>query len=148
MSSVQAALGAAQLERVEELIARKREIFSWYAKELSGVDGITLNYEPPGTKNTYWMVTAVLDERFGLKKEHLMELLAAQGIDCRPFFHPLSSLPAYAHSAQAALARKRNAGSYRISPFAVNLPSALSLNPTAIRRVCSCLKEALASVSR
>jgi len=37
MSSMQAALGAAQLERVEELIARKREIFSWYAEELSGV---------------------------------------------------------------------------------------------------------------
>jgi dTDP-4-amino-4,6-dideoxygalactose transaminase len=67
------------------------------------VDGITLNYEPPGTKNTYWMVTVVLDERFGLKKERPMEMLAAQGIGCRPFFHPLSSLPAYAHSAQAAL---------------------------------------------
>jgi len=143
MSSMQAALGAAQLERVEELVARKREIFAWYAEEMSGVDGITLNYEAPGTKNTYWMVTAVLDERFGLKKEHLMELLAAQGIDCRPFFHPLSSLPAYAHSAQAALARKRNTGSYRISPFAVNLPSALNLTREQLARVCAALVAAL-----
>jgi len=143
VSSVQAALGAAQLERVEELIARKREIFSWYAEELSGVEGITLNYQAPGTKNTYWMVTAVLDERFGLKKERLMELLAAQGIDCRPFFHPLSSLPAYAHSAQAALARKRNTVSYRISPFAVNLPSALNLTREQPARVCAALVAAL-----
>ena len=43
MSSMQAALGLAQLERIEELIARKREIFSWYAEELRGVPGLTLN---------------------------------------------------------------------------------------------------------
>jgi perosamine synthetase len=144
MSSMQAALGAAQLERVEELIARKREIFSWYAEELAGVDGLTLNYEAPGTKNTYWMVTAVLDERFGLRKERLMELLAERAIDCRPFFHPLSSLPAYADSPEAGKARQRNAVSYRISPSAVNLPSALNLTRTQVARVCQSLRDVLA----
>jgi len=147
MSSMQAALGAAQLERVEELVARKREIFSWYAEELAGVDGLTLNHEAPGTKNTYWMVTAVLDERFGLKKERLMELLAAQGIDCRPFFHPLSSLPAYAQSPEAEKARLRNHVSYRISPFAVNLPSALNLTRAQVKHICACLKMTPASAS-
>lgn len=141
MSSMQAALGTAQLERVEELIARKREIFSWYAEELAGVEGITLNHEAPGTKNTYWMVTVVLDESFGLKKERLMELLAAQGIDCRPFFHPLSSLPAYAHSPQAALARQRNTVSYRVSPSAINLPSGLNLTQDQVARVSRALRE-------
>ena len=69
MSSMQAALGLAQLERIDELIARKREIFSWYRRELEGIEGVTLNHEAPGTMNTYWMVTAVLDEKYGLKKE-------------------------------------------------------------------------------
>jgi perosamine synthetase len=145
MSSMQAALGAAQLERVEELIARKREIFAWYAEELAGVAGLTLNHEAPGTKNTYWMVTAVLDERFGLKKERLMELLAAQGIDCRPFFHPLSSLPAYAASPQASLARQRNTVSYRVSPSAINLPSALNLTREQVHRVATALRATLAA---
>ena len=145
MSSMQAALGTAQLERIGELIDRKREIFAWYAEELGGVPGVALNHESPGTKNTYWMVTAVLAERFGLRKERLMELLAAEGIDSRPFFHPLSSLPAYAHQPEAALARARNQTSYRVSPWAVNLPSALNLTREQVRRVGTALRAALAT---
>ena len=143
MSSMQAALGTAQLERIGELIARKREIFSWYAAELIGVAGITLNHEAPGTKNTYWMVTAVLDEQAGIPKERLMELMSEQGIDCRPFFHPLSNLPAYAHSEQAAAARGRNKVSYRISPWAINLPSPLNLTRLQTGRVCDVLRSIL-----
>ena len=144
MSSMQAALGTAQMERVNELISRKREIFAWYAEELAGIDGLMLNHEAPGTKNTYWMVTAVLDERFGLKKEHLMELLSAEGIDCRPFFHPLSSLPAYAQQPQAAAARARNHISYALSPRAINLPSALNLTREQVARVSQTFKRVLA----
>ena len=147
MSSMQAALGSAQLERVEELVSRKREIFAWYAEELAGLPGVTLNYQAPGTKNTYWMVTAVLAESLGLRKERLMELLAVEGIDCRPFFHPLSSLPAYAGLPQAELARSRNRASYAISPYGINLPSALNLTREQIRRVAVALRDVLAAVS-
>lgn len=143
MSSMQAALGTAQLERVEELVTRKREIFAWYAEELAGLPGVTLNHEAPGTKNTYWMVTAVLDESLGLRKERLMELLASEGIDCRPFFHPLSSLPAYAGSPQAAVAQRRNCVSYAVSPFGINLPSALNLTREQVRRVGATVRTAL-----
>ena len=59
MSSMQAALGLAQLERIEELVDRKRQIFSWYQAELDFIPGVSLNYEPPNTKNTYWMVTVI-----------------------------------------------------------------------------------------
>ena len=143
MSSMQAALGLAQLERIEELVTRKREIFSWYQNELSGVDGVTLNHEAPGTRNTYWMVTVVLEKQFGLTKEFLMDYFAKQNIDCRPFFHPLSSLPAYANSPQAQVARDRNKVSYEISPVALNLPSGLNLTPAHVKRVCEVLKSAL-----
>src|SRR5438046_8211939 len=61
MSSLQAALGLAQLERIEALTARKRDIFGWYREALAGVPGVTLNHEPAGTRNSYWMVTAVID---------------------------------------------------------------------------------------
>lgn len=143
MSSMQAALGTAQLERVGELITRKREIFAWYAEELTGLPGVTLNYEAPGTQNTYWMVTAALAPALGLRKERLMELLAAEGIDCRPFFHPLSSLPAYAESAEAQAARARNSVSYALSPFAINLPSALNLTRAQVHRVAATLRAVL-----
>jgi perosamine synthetase len=143
MSALQAALGLAQLERVGELVGRKREIFGWYQGELAGLAGVTLNHEAPGVKNSYWMVTVLLDRGFQLTSDRLMELLHRRNIDCRPFFHPLSSLPAYANSPQAAAARARNRVSYHISPYALNLPSALNLTPGQVRRVCDSLKEIL-----
>jgi len=143
MSSMQAALGLAQLERIEELLERKRQQFEWYKEELATMDGITLNAEPASTRNAFWMVTIVLDPKFGLNKTQLMESLSQHGIDTRPFFHPLSSLPAYEDSKWAHVARERNAIAYRISPYAINLPSSLMLTKTQIKYVCDTLKEVL-----
>lgn len=140
MSAMQAALGLAQLERVEELINRKRQIFAWYKKEMASAEGITLNYEAPTTKNSYWMVTAILDRKFGLEKDRLSELMSEKGIECRPFFRPLSSLPAYASSKQAQQARRRNRISYEISPFGINLPSGMNMTPEKVKYVCDSLK--------
>ncbi len=140
MSSLQAALGLAQLERVGELVAKKREIFGWYREELEGLAGVTLNHEAPHTLNTYWMVTVVLSPELQLPKKDLMDALQREQIDSRPFFHPLSSLPAYVGTPEAAAARQRNTVSYRISPWGVNLPSALNLTRDQVRRVCSVLK--------
>lgn len=143
MSGMQAALGLAQLERIEELLEHKRRTFKWYEEELNGVDGITLNYAAPGTNPVYWMVTVVLDPKFNLSKAQLMEKLSERNIDSRPFFHPLSSIPAYRDTEQARLARARNEVSYRISPNALNLPSALNLTKEKVRVVCAALREIL-----
>ena len=137
MSSMQAALGLAQLERVEELVERKRQIFNWYASELANVEGITLNYEAPETKNTYWMVTVILDKKFGMTKDQLMELMSEKNIDCRLFFHPLSSLPAYAQMEHSKMARHRNINSYKIAPYGLNLPSGLNMTKERVKSVCA-----------
>ena len=81
------------------------------------------------------MVTAVVDPALGLTKETLIAALDRQEIDCRPFFHPLSGLPAYANSPQAAAARERNVHGYRVSPYGINLPSGLNLTDRDIRYV-------------
>lgn len=147
MSSMQAALGLAQMERLEALVERKREIFAAYRVALGEVPHVTLNWEPPGTKNTYWMVTVVVDPALGLTKEALIAELGRQDIDCRPFFHPLSSLPAYAACPQAAAARARNVHSYRISPYGINLPSGLNLTERDIRRVSLALTGVIESAT-
>jgi perosamine synthetase len=147
MSSMQAALGTAQLERVEELVTRKREIFEWYAEELTALPGVTLNYEAPSTYNTYWMVTAVFAERLRLQKNQLIELLGSQGIDCRPFFHPLSSLPAYAVTPEAEAACIRNKVSYALSPYGINLPSPLNLTRSQVGRVAAAVRSLVAAAS-
>jgi perosamine synthetase len=143
MSAMQAALGLAQLERIDELVERKRRQFEWYRRRLADLPGATLNCESAGTKNSYWMATLVLDPSRGLRKEELLTRLAADGIDARPFFYPLSSLPAYAHCPQAALARRRNRVAYRISPYGVNLPSALSLTEEQVEFVSDRVWEAV-----
>ena len=143
MPPVAAAIGLAQVERVEELVTRKREIFSWYLEGLSGVKGVTLNQEPRGIRNSYWMVTALLDPELDWPKEKLMAALRDAGIDSRPMFHPLSSLPAYAGTAAAEVAAKRNSTSYQISPWGINLPSALCLNRKQVNRVIEVLRQLL-----
>ena len=143
MPPVAAAIGLAQVERAKEIVARKREIFDWYDEALAGVEGLTLNHEPANTKNTYWMVTAVLDPMLEWPKEKLMAALDAEGIDSRPMFHPLSSLPAYEGQAEAVVARKRNEVSYRLSPWGINLPSALNLTREQVQHVAETLRRIL-----
>lgn len=143
MSSMQAALGLAQLERIDELIKRKRQIFNWYKSELSNIDRLTLNYETPNAINTYWMVTVIIKEKFGINKEDLIMRMADRGIDCRPFFYPLSSLPAYQHMEEAKQAQQRNTVSYKISPSGLNLPSGLNMTKDKASYICNNLKLAL-----
>lgn len=147
MSSMQAALGLAQLERIEELVARKRQIFDWYAERLAGMEGITLNSEPPNSTSIYWMVTVIFDPALSIRKEDAIRELDRHGIDTRPFFHPLSSLPAYANNPDVARARRENEVAYRLGATGVNLPSALNLTRKQVARVCEVVK-ALASAPR
>jgi perosamine synthetase len=144
MSAMQAALGLAQLERIDELIRKKRQIFDWYREELSGLNGVRMNHEPKGIKNSYWMVTIVLDESYRLDKQTLMHRLRERGIDSRPFFFPLSNIPAYRHTEQARAGRERNRVAYAVSRAAINLPSALSLEQDDVRTICREVKAILA----
>ena len=96
MSDLQAAFGLAQLERIDQLLEKKRKIFQWYRMGLPDIPGITLNIEPPGFVNSYWMTTVVLDPSFGLTTADIRSKFEEYGIDVRPFFHPMSSLPAFA----------------------------------------------------
>jgi len=144
MSGLQAALGVAQLERLRELVERKRAIFDWYRDELAAVPGLTFNHEPAGTLNSYWMVTVIVDPAFGRSKEQILTFLRERGIDCRPFFYPLSSLEAYRAFPSSVGARERNTTSYRLSATGVNLPSALGLTRANVAEVSVALGSALA----
>jgi perosamine synthetase len=143
MSCLQAALGLAQLERIDELARYKRQIFSWYESELKAVDGLMLNCEAPNAKSTYWMVTVILDKRFGIDKEKLIGLLSERNIDSRPFFYPLSSLPPYENFEQAREAQQRNKNAYSIASWGVNLPCGMNMTQEKVLYVCDVLKSIL-----
>jgi perosamine synthetase len=144
MSAMQAALGVAQIERVEELVSRKREIFGWYRACLGDVPGLRLNAEPPGTRNAYWM-TSVLFESPRMDKVSVLKALSAAGIDARPFFSALGRIPAYASELGNARSEPSPVAD-AIGEIGVNLPSALSLTRAQVERVCDVVT-ALARVS-
>jgi perosamine synthetase len=147
MSALQAAFGLAQLERIEELVARKREIFSWYARHANGLSDIILNHEAPTTKNSYWMITAVFNPELGLQKEEVIAGLRHRNIDSRPFFSPLSSLPAYRHYGGEATWKARNPISYNIAARAVNLPSGFNMTEPLVERVTRALYDIISTVN-
>ena len=136
MSSMQAALGYGQLQRIDELVDKKRKIFSWYKEKLESYPSVRLNSEPEGVKNSYWMSSVLVSESLDWPKLKLMEALANKGIDSRPFFSALSSIPAYYDMEQAKIARTRNVNAYKIGKQSLNLPSALILSEDDIFRVC------------
>jgi perosamine synthetase len=144
MSSLQAAMAWAQLERLPELVARKREAFGWYSRRLNGRQGLRLNAEPEGILNGYWMATIILDSGSAWDKETLGKALGEHGIDTRPIFYPLSAMPAFEGHEQTREARVRNGVAYRLSPRGLNLPSSLSLTEEEAEFVCTTLLELLA----
>jgi perosamine synthetase len=135
MGELQAALGRVQLARIEELVARKRQIFGWYQERLRGAP-VELNFERPGERNVYFMVTAILDEASGLTPIAVRDELDSYGIATRPFFIPLSALPAFADSPDTPRARRENPVCYQLSDRGLNLPSALMLTESDVDLVC------------
>jgi perosamine synthetase len=94
-TNIQAALALAQIRRLDDLVNHRRKIFQWYNERLKNIDGLTLNFEHPNVFSTYWVVTVIIDQKYNLKKEDLLRLFSELNIDCRPFFYPASSMPAY-----------------------------------------------------
>ena len=148
MTNMQAALGLAQLDRVAELVEMKQTIFGWYAERLAGTDGLELNPTPADVRNGYWMVTIVPDETYDVVKQDLISALRADDISTRPFFHPMSSLPAYRHLPSAQTAPRENPVAYRLGKTGINLPSGFDMTEEKVDRVCRSVHAALARSRR
>jgi perosamine synthetase len=116
MSNIQAALGCAQMERIESLIRRKREIFCYYRDRLQDLRGVAMNPEPSNVVNGAWMPTIVFDESAGVTRGRLVAAFLADNIDARVFFYPLSGLSMFD-------AARGNQHAWGIPERAINLPS-------------------------
>lgn len=139
MSSMQAALGVAQMERIDELLERKTKIFMSYYKKLNGIYGIRLNEIPQENKSNYWMITVVWESNiYSLTKEELIDYFNKNRIDTRPIFYPLSDLPPFKKSDKID-----NPIAEEISKYGINLPSDINITEHEIDKVCSLLKKIL-----
>lgn len=95
MTNIQAAIGLAQTEMVEEKVNKKRWIGAAYNELLAGCPDVTLPVEESWAKNVYWMYGVLINESYGVKKDELMRKLSAKGVDTRSFFCPMSLQPAF-----------------------------------------------------
>jgi dTDP-4-amino-4,6-dideoxygalactose transaminase/RimJ/RimL family protein N-acetyltransferase len=137
MSNIQAALGLAQIQRVEEIVEKKRLIFSWYEKRLKNIDLITLNHEYEDTRNIFWMTTIVLDKSIKLTRDQFMNELKLRNIDSRIVFSPMSSFPMFKSY------KNFNPVSYDIPYRAINLPSGHNLLEDEVEYICESIREIL-----
>jgi perosamine synthetase len=102
LTNVACALLCAQLERSEALIARRREIFARYCELLDGVPGIEFQPQAEWAEPTPWLFSVLVEEgRYGKSRDELAEALAKDGIETRPFFIPLHTLPPFADGSAA-----------------------------------------------
>jgi len=95
MTNVQAAIGVAQLNKIDEIIERKRKIAHSYNALLREIPGIVLPPEKSWAKNVYWMYSILIEEEFGLERDHLIKKLAESGIETRTFFIPMNQQPIF-----------------------------------------------------
>ena len=147
MTAMQAAMGLVQLDRLDELVGAKRALLAGYQERLADLGGVSFNPEPPGSFASAWMSTVLLDSTTGVTGRELGAALATEGIDTRPFFLPLSSLPAYGGLATAAKARQENPVADRLAREGLNLPSALNLQESDVDRVSDVVRRFLSAGS-
>ncbi|MBP2316263.1 LegC family aminotransferase [Azospirillum soli] len=122
LPNLNAALGLAQVEGLDERIRRKRHLHQLYAEALDGIAGVSLLHEPPGTRSNYWL-NALLFEKLA-DRDAMLELGNARGFQCRPCWRLLPQLNMYRNAPMAARGVPE---AVRLGPRIVNIPSSPQL---------------------
>jgi perosamine synthetase len=141
LTNLQAALGVAQLERIEDIIARKRWIGREYNCRLADLKSLQLPVEEPWARNVYWMYGVVLSEETGIDATVFGQKLKQHGIETRPFFLGLHEQPVF-HK-RGLFLHERYPTSERIARQGLYLPSGLALTAEQISQVCEAVHEVL-----
>jgi perosamine synthetase len=93
MTGMQAALGLAQLQKIDRIVDEKRRLAGTYNRLLDGIPGLQLPYEADWAHNVYWMYAIVVHPEFGMSRDSLAAALFEKGIDTRTFFCPMNQQP-------------------------------------------------------
>ena len=138
LTNVAAAIGLAQLERIDWHLQRRRENAQWYHDELDEVDWLSLSPELSWGQNAFWMTCALVHDDAPIGRDELMEELERKGIETRPFFYPLHTLPPYGREAQGLFPVAED-----LAGRGLNLPSSALLSREDIEYVAGTIKEAV-----
>ncbi len=142
MTNLQAAVGLAQTERLDEFVADKRRLAEIYRAALATVPGVRFMPVRPWARSVYWVYAVELDPALGLTAATVMERLKARGVGTRPFFLGLHEQPAL--HARGLFAGERYPHTERAYRLGFYLPSGLTLTEADVAQVVAALREALA----
>ena len=145
MTNIQAAIGVAQLTKINQVIEKKMQIASWYKEGLEDLANrglITTHPEMSWAKCVYWMYSILVEDKFGINRDELMQLLKKRGIETRPFFYPIHVLPPY-KTCEDTLNLART-----ISLKGLNLPSSPTLEKNEIEYILLKLAQIIEEVTK
>jgi len=141
LTNLQAALGLAQIERIDDIVARKRWMGEEYTRRLKGLRGLQLPVEECWARNVYWMYGTVVLEETGMDATALAQRLKRSGIETRPFFLGMHEQPVL-HQ-RGLFVDERYPVAERLGRQGLYLPSGLALTEEQLSRVCTVLHEVL-----
>ena len=139
LTNMQAALGVAQVERIEEIVADKRRIAARYSANLKSLSALRLPCEEPWARNVYWVYGVVLDQASRQDARQLAEQLAARGVETRPFFLGMHEQPVLHR--MGLFVGERYPVCEHLSRQGLYLPAGVGLSDADIDRVCAAVAE-------
>jgi perosamine synthetase len=142
LTNLQAALGLAQLERIDNIISRKRWLGESYTEQLKDLDAIELQVEQPWARSVFWMYGLVVREKTGLDARALAAKLAEHGIETRPFFFGMHAQPVLRE--RGLFAGEDYPVADRLAQQGLYLPSGLAMDQRQLEYVCQTTRTLLA----
>ena len=142
LTNVQAAIGLAQIERMDEIVAHKRWMGRAYTERLQDMPGLQLPVEEPWARQVYWMYGLVLDESSGMDAVELARRLQTHGVQTRPFFLGMHEQPVFLE--RGLFQGEHYPVAERMARQGLYLPSGLALTEAQLEQVCEAVRKVLA----
>jgi len=134
ITNLQAALGCAQLERIDDLLAKRQEVLDTYRKFLKDVPGISLNKHAEWAEPTCWLVCMEMEGVTEAERDAMLVYLKENSIDSRPYFYPMSQMPYIDQKANTPVVFD----TYKIG---LNLPTYIGLSEDEIEYICATIRK-------
>ncbi len=142
ISNLSAALALAQVERINELIVKKRQIFNWYYQRLKNFNQIKLIKEKKDCKSNYCYPSILLNDNASISRDEVLKKLSAQNIHARPAFPNMGQFPPFKNEFKSKLQFK-NPVTTKVAKRGICLPAAANLTEADIDFVCASLNKIL-----
>ena len=137
LTNLQAAIGVAQFERLDEFVSAKRKIAKTYNEALSSIPYFKIPAEKPGTINSYWLYTFIVKPESPFTRDDLINHLNQHGIETRPVFYPIHVMPPYINFGKSSLLTT----SMSISKCGISLPTSVNLTEMELAYICKTISQ-------